>query len=171
MGLLGKISTGNTPPTSEKENWSSDSSGYVWITPTDIKSLIMSDSERHLTDHGWKKARVVPANSVLITSIASIGKNAINTVPAAFNQQINAIVPVNNDAYFILSAMENAMPRFEKMAGQTATAIINKKEFEKFEVSVPTIREQKFISDFFQNIDNLITLHQRAQWITEGRGK
>ena len=51
------------------------------------------DSDRHLSEQGWSKARKIPENSVLITSIASIGKNTINAVPVAFNQQINAIVP------------------------------------------------------------------------------
>jgi type I restriction enzyme S subunit len=161
LGDLGSVSTGNTPPTSEKENWADDNGGYVWITPTDIDAFIMSDSERHLTASGWGKARTVPAYSVLITSIASIGKNAVNTVSAAFNQQINAIVPKENNAYFILSAMEKEKVRFAGMAGQTATAIINKTEFEKFTLSVPTIQEQKQIGQLFANLDHLITLHQR----------
>ena len=161
LGELGRVSSGNTPPTSEKENWANDYEGHVWITPTDIDSLVMSDSERHLTDFGWEKARTVPANSVLITSVASIGKNTINAVPVAFNQQINAIVPEGNDAYFILSSMENEMPRFAGLAGQTATAIINKTEFEKFTLFVPAIQEQQKIGSFFTHLDNLITLHQR----------
>lgn len=161
LSELGKVLTGNTPPTSERENWAKDENDYVWITPTDINALKMSGSERHLTAVGWGKARFVPSNSVLITSIASIGKNAINTVPAAFNQQINAIVPIGNSAYFILTAMENEKARFAGLAGKTATAIINKTEFEKFSFLVPKLQEQERISGFFENFDNLITLHQR----------
>lgn len=161
LSELGKVLTGNTPPTSERENWAKDENGYVWITPTDINALRMSDSERHLTAVGWGKARYVPSNSVLITSIASIGKNAINTVPAAFNQQINAIIPIENSAYFILTAMENEKARFAGLAGKTATAIINKTEFEKFSFFIPKLQEQERISGFFENLDNLITLHQR----------
>ncbi len=161
LGDLGRVLTGNTPPTAEKENWSAGKDGYVWITPTDINTLLMSDSERHLTTIGWEKARIVSAYSVLITSIASIGKNAVNTVPVAFNQQINAIIPEGNDAYFILSAMEQNISRFAGLAGQTATAIINKTEFEKFVLSVPMIQEQQQIGAFFAALDRIITLHQR----------
>lgn len=161
LGSFGKVYTGNTPPTSDSDNWADDEKGHVWITPTDIDSLIMSDSERHLSDQGWSKARTIPENSVLITSIASIGKNAINTVPVAFNQQINAIVPEDNDAYFILSAMVRDTVRFAALAGQTATAIINKTTFEKFNLSVPTLEEQQKIGGFFKELDHLITLHQR----------
>lgn len=161
LGGLGRVSTGNTPPTSENDNWSDSADGHVWITPTDINACLMSNSVRHLTDIGWAIARVVPAFSVLITSIASIGKNAVNTIPVAFNQQINAIIPEGNDAYFILSAMEKCKERFAGTAGQTATAIINKTEFEKFSLSIPSVQEQQQVGGFFFSLDRLITLHQR----------
>ncbi|MDN6292557.1 MAG: restriction endonuclease subunit S, partial [Tetragenococcus halophilus] len=135
--------------------------GHIWITPTDIDKLIMSDSDRHLSEKGWSKARKIPENSVLITSIASIGKNTINAVPVAFNQQINAIVPEKNDSYFILSAMIKDTARFASVAGQTATAIINKTTFEKFQIATPSYEEQQKIGTFFKQLDDTITLHQR----------
>lgn len=161
LGEIGQVYTGNTPSTKEKDNWSNSINNNVWITPTDINSLTMSNSQRHLSNKGWSKARVVPENSILITSIASIGKNAINTVPAAFNQQINAIVPYEDNAYFILSAMIRETPRFSTLAGRSATAIINKTIFKKFSLMLPSIKEQEKIGDFFKNLDNLIELHGR----------
>lgn len=161
LGDLGKVFTGNTPKTSENENWTSDGTGHVWITPTDIQQLHTSNSDRHLSDIGWEKARVVPEKSVLITSIASIGKNTINTVPAAFNQQINAIVPEGADAEFILAVMEKESARFASLAGQTATAIINKTEFEKFKINAPSFDEQIRIGELFSKVDMLIAANQR----------
>ena len=161
LGELGKIYTGNTPKTSDLDNWTDNKEGHIWITPTDIDKLIMSDSDRHLSEQGWSKARKIPENSVLITSIASIGKNTINAVPVAFNQQINAIVPEKNDSYFILSAMIKDTARFASVAGQTATAIINKTTFEKFQIATPSYEEQQKIGLFFKQLDNTITLHQR----------
>ena len=161
LGELGKIYTGNTPKTSDLDNWTDNKEGHIWITPTDIDKLIMSDSERHLSEQGWSKARKIPENSVLITSIASIGKNTINAVPVAFNQQINAIVPEKNDSYFILSAMIKDTARFASLAGQTATAIINKTTFEKFQIATPSYEEQQKIGLFFKQLDDTITLHQR----------
>ena len=161
LGELGKIYTGNTPKTSDLDNWTDNKEGHIWITPTDIHKLIMSDSDRHLSEQGWSKARKIPENSVLITSIASIGKNTINAVPVAFNQQINAIVPEKNDSYFILSAMIKDTARFASVAGQTATAIINKTTFEKFQIATPSYEEQQKIGLFFKQLDNTIDLHQR----------
>ena len=162
MGEIGKVFTGNTPSTKNTENWTTDKSiGHVWITPTDINNNIMFDSERYLSDKGWSQARVVPKNSVLITSIASIGKNAINGVEVAFNQQINALVVQKNNPYFILTLMNKEKQRFESLAGQTATPIINKSTFSSFMVKIPSETEQKHIGYFFNQLDSLIALHQR----------
>ncbi|CAH1855465.1 restriction endonuclease subunit S [Convivina praedatoris] len=158
---MGKIYTGNTPPTANESNWSTSQSGHIWVTPTDIDKLTIHQSFKHLTDVGWSKSRNVPAYSVLITCIASIGKNTINTVPVAFNQQINAIIPVQHDSFFILAVMTRETNRLKSIAGQTATAMINKSTFEKFNIIVPSLMEQTQIGTFFQSINNLITVNQR----------
>ena len=158
---LGKVITGNTPSTSNTSYWSTSSKGHTWVTPTDINDILICYSERYLSDLGWLTARTVPENSVLITSIASIGKNTINTIPVAFNQQINAIVPQNHNSYFILSAMSRYEKQFKNLAGQTATPIINKLTFEKFEIPVPSIEEQEIIGEFFKKIDKSINLQQQ----------
>ena len=74
---LGDIQTGNTPPTSNADNYSVD--GMLWVTPTDIKSLVISDTSKKLSEAGVLKARIAKAGSILVTSIASIGKNTLVT--------------------------------------------------------------------------------------------
>lgn len=133
----------------------------MWITPTDITAEKTKASERILTIEGGKQARIVPANSILVTCIASIGKNTINVVEAAFNQQINAIIPNGHSAYFILTMLNTMESEFKRVAGTSATAIINKKEFGLLNSMIPDYEEQSVIGSFFENLDNLITLHQR----------
>ena len=157
---LGKIITGNTPSTLKKEYWSTNSEGVVWITPTDINSVKTDWSERLLTEEGASQARIVPANSILVTCIASIGKNTINTVEAAFNQQINALVPHLSNSYFILTMLNNMESAFKRVAGTSATSIINKKEFGQLSALLPRVEEQNKIGEIFELIDKSITLHQ-----------
>ena len=161
MESLGKIITGNTPSTLKKEYWSANSEGVVWITPTDINSVKTDCSERLLTEEGASQARIVPANSILVTCIASIGKNTINTVEAAFNQQINALVPHLSNSYFILTMLNNMESAFKRVAGTSATSIINKKEFGQLSALLPSVEEQNKIGEIFELIDKSITLHQR----------
>ncbi|MCO0817497.1 restriction endonuclease subunit S [Lactococcus lactis] len=58
---LGDIQTGNTPPTSDSDNYSLD--GVLWVTPTDIKSLVISNTAKKLSQVGVTKARIAKAGS------------------------------------------------------------------------------------------------------------
>lgn len=85
LGELGEIMTGSTPSTSKSEYYSDD--GIPWVTPTDIDALTISDTPKKLSEEGMKVGRVVPANTILCTCIASIGKNALLTVKAVLTNR------------------------------------------------------------------------------------
>ena len=157
---LGEIMTGSTPSTSKAEYYSVD--GIPWVTPTDINTQIISDTPRKLSEEGAKVGRVVPANTILCTCIASIGKNALLTVEGSFNQQINSLTPyTENNAYFLLTESEIWSDKMKKMAASGTMQIVNKTEFSELITMVPKTDEQKKIGDYFRSLDHLITLHQR----------
>lgn len=152
--------TGSTPSTSKSEYYAED--GIPWVTPTDINSLIISETSRKLSEEGIKVGRVVPANTILCTCIASIGKNALLTVKGSFNQQINSLTPNNeNDAYFLLTESELWSDKMKRMAASGTMQIVNKADFSELTTMVPTIGEQEKIGVYFRNLDQLITLHHR----------
>jgi type I restriction enzyme S subunit len=150
-----KIVTGNTPSTKETNNFGEI---YPWVTPTDIKSKkYIYDTERKLSEKGFLKARQLPANTVLITSIASIGKNAILKLQGSCNQQINAILPSNvHDSDFIYYWFENNIKKLKKISGQTAVPIINKTDFSNIKISLPPLEEQKKIAEILSTVDQKI---------------
>ncbi len=154
---FGIIITGSTPLTSISEYWNGTIS---WITPTDINdNKDIFNSERKITQKGLDTIRMIPKNSVLVTCIASIGKNAILRVNGACNQQINAIIP-NKDfnADFIYYLMENNKQYLLGKAGVTATYIISKQVFEEIDFFVPKdLNEQIAIANILSALDNEIT--------------
>ena len=151
--------TGSTPSTSKPEYYSEN--GIPWVTPTDIAALTISDTPRKLSEEGIKVGRVVPANTILCTCIASIGKNALLMVKGSFNQQINSLTPsAENDSYFLLTESELWSEKMKRMAASGTMQIVNKTEFSELVTMVPSLDEQKIIGFYFRNIDNLITLHQ-----------
>ncbi|HFI0040138.1 TPA: restriction endonuclease subunit S [Streptococcus suis] len=161
LGELGEIVTGSTPPVANPEYYSSDT-GIPWITPTDIETNIISDSAKKLSVEGAKVGRVVQANSILCTCIASIGKNALLTTIGSFNQQINALTPYpNNDSYFLLTSSELWSIQMKQIASSGTMQIINKTEFSELRTMIPTLPEQEAIGSFFSTLDQQITLHQR----------
>ncbi|NHA16974.1 restriction endonuclease subunit S [Helicobacter pylori] len=153
---FGIIITGSTPLTQISEYWNGTIS---WITPTDINdNKDIFNSERKITQKGLDTIRMIPKNSVLVTCIASIGKNAILRVNGACNQQINAIIP-NKDfnADFIYYLMENNKQYLLGKAGVTATYIISKQVFEEIDFFVPKdLDEQIAIANILSGLDNEI---------------
>ena len=153
---FGTVITGATPPTNIQYYWNGN---IPWITPTDItEQKNISISERMITSEGLKQIRTIPKNSILVTCIASIGKNAILTKEGACNQQINAIIPNDKFDYeFIYYLIELNKNYLIAKAGVTATPIISKYDFEQFEFYVPQdINEQKAIAKILSDMDEEI---------------
>lgn len=158
---LGDIQTGNTPPTSDSDNYSLD--GVLWVTPTDIKSLVISNTAKKLSQVGVTKARIAKAGSILVTSIASIGKNTLLRMDAGFNQQINSLTPTSeNDSYFLLTQSEKWSEKMKQTAASATMQIVNKTDFSNISTYVPVHKEeQEKIGSFFKQLDETIALHQR----------
>lgn len=161
LGDIGETITGSTPPTSVKEFWNGD---IPWVTPTDINNQkYIYSTEREITSIGLNATRELPQNSVLVTCIASIGKNAILKRRGSSNQQINAIIPSNNyDADFIYYLMEISKDYLLSKAGITATNIISKKVLLEIRFSFPTKAEQQAIATVLSDMDaEIVALEQR----------
>lgn len=161
---LGHIETGNTPSTQIEDYYTNDNNGLLWVTPSDIAEGTLTDTAKKLSSLGVKVGRVVPANSILCTCIASIGKNAFLPLKCAFNQQINALTPFFNkhEPYFLYTDSYHWSQSMKRAAGGLTFQIVNKTEFSNIKTVIPkTLSEEKEISKLFLLLDNLITLHQR----------
>ncbi|HEM3581820.1 TPA: restriction endonuclease subunit S, partial [Streptococcus suis] len=154
---IGDIVTGNTPSTSNEDYYSKE--GMMWVTPTDIDGLIITDTNKKLSPEGEKVSRIVPANSILVTCIASIGKNTLLLEAGSFNQQINAVVPNQSlyYPYFLLTQSYFWSESMKRIAPAATMQIINKNEFSNITVPLPSVPEQEAIGTFFQTLDQEIT--------------
>ena len=159
LGTCGNIITGNTPSTKNKLNYTDN--GLLWVTPTDIKSNITTKTANTLSEEGKKLARTLPKNSILVTCIASIGKNTLILEEASCNQQINALVPNNNhDPYFLLTYSFIWSEKMKLIAGAGTMDIVNKTQFSDILCAFPSLEEQTQIGNFFKQLDDTIALHQ-----------
>ena len=151
----GDVVTGSTPPRGVSELWGGS---FNWISAKDFKGKFIVSSEEKVTEAGKRYCRTLPANSVLVTCIASIGLNAIAKRPCATNQQINAVICRDCDyEYFYYQCCFNES-RLRQMAGQTAVPIIGKSQFEEFTIAFPKeIKEQRRIAGALSDVDELIS--------------
>ena len=150
LSKLGTIISGSTPTTSDEKYWNGKN---VWLTPADLSDMTMpfiSDSARHLTDIGVKKATgtLLPAYSVIISNRAPVGYCAVVTVPFSYNQGCKAVKCNNNvDPLYLYYFMSNQKTALERVSTGTTFLELPKKELERFLVSIPLdTDEQKDIA-------------------------
>ena len=140
LSKLGTIISGSTPTTSDEKYWNGEN---VWLTPADLSGMTMpfiSDSARHLTDGGVKKATgtLLPAYSVIISNRAPVGYCAVVTVPFSYNQGCKS-VKCNSDVdpLYLYYFMSNQKVALERVSSGTTFLELPKKELERFLVSIP----------------------------------
>lgn len=164
LGELAEIVGGGTPSTSVESYWDGD---IDWYAPAEIgEQIYLKSSQRKITEEGLNKssAKVLPVGTVLFTSRAGIGKTAILLKEGCTNQGFQSIVPNKNklDSYFIFTRSEE-LKRYGETVGAGSTFVeVSGKQMANMELMMPTtMDEQQKIGEYFSNLDNLITLHQR----------
>ena len=164
LGDIADIVGGGTPSTGNQSYWDGD---IDWYAPAEIADQIYANSsQKKITGLGYENssAKMLPPGTVLFTSRAGIGKTAILTRKGCTNQGFQSIVPHRGelDSYFIFSRTEE-LKRYGELVGAGSTfAEVSGKQMAVMELMMPpTMREQQTIGGFFQQLDHLITLHQR----------
>ncbi len=167
LGELADIRSGGTPSTTEPRFWDG---AVPWCTPTDITALnghkYLSETSRRITEHGLKSssAEMIPANSIVMTSRATIGECAINRVPVSTNQGFKNFVPLPSVAvdflYYVLTTQKQG---FISLCGGSTFLEIGKGQLIVYEVRLPAEKEeQTAIATVLSDMDaELTALEQR----------
>ena len=168
LGDIADIVGGGTPSTGNQSYWDGD---IDWYAPAEIADQIYANSsQKKITGLGYENssAKMLPPGTVLFTSRAGIGKTAILTRKGCTNQGFQSIVPHRGelDSYFIFSRTEE-LKRYGELVGAGSTFVeVSGKQMGVMELMMPpTMREQQTIGGFFQQLDHLITLHQRQPFL------
>lgn len=95
LGDVCDVVNGGTPKTGVRKYWGGN---HLWITPAEMGKRLspyVSETERKITDLGLhdSSARMLPPNSVILSSRAPIGHLVINTDPMATNQGCKGLIP------------------------------------------------------------------------------
>ena len=174
LGDIADIVGGGTPSTGNQSYWDGD---IDWYAPAEIADQIYANSsQKKITGLGYENssAKMLPPGTVLFTSRAGIGKTAILTRKGCTNQGFQSIVPHRGelDSYFIFSRTEE-LKRYGELVGAGSTFVeVSGKQMAVMELMMPpTMREQQTIGGFFQQLDNLIPLHQGKFQIVSKRRK
>ena len=156
LGDLGLIVTGNTP--SKKNASYYEGRDIPFFKPGDFAGSKVSrlvSSANYISNEAKETARILPKDSVLVTCIGTIGKVGVLAEEAAFNQQINGIVPYKTKClsrYLAQAILLNANSLIDASNAVTV-AIVNKSTFSKMVVPVPPLCVQQGFCDFARSVD------------------
>lgn len=164
---LGKVITGNTPPTKELDNYGGD---IPFIKPSELLDRPVSIGRETISGKGAEKARIAPKGGVLVSCIGNLGKTAIAKQDVAFNQQINTIVfnesviPEYGFYYFQTVKFHKDL---ESLASATTISIVNKSKFESISVPVaPPEQQHRIVAEIekqFSRLDEAVAGLKRIQ--------
>ncbi len=133
---------GGTPSTSKQEYW--DGGTITWVTPTDItknECLVLLDSEKKITERGLRNssAKMLPADTILMTSRASVGFFGVIDREVCTNQGFISVIP--HEQYYRMYLLYNLISRREEIilrANGATYREINKSTFREMPVVLPS---------------------------------
>ena len=159
------IIAGGTPSTSIKSYW--EPKEIPWLSSGEVNKKYISFTDNKISTEGMNhsSARMVKENSVLI-ALAGQGKTrgtvAINRIPLTTNQSIAAMIFTEDIVpEFVFCNLDSRYDEIRKMSsGDGARGGLNKQIVGDIIIPYTAKPEQTQIGCFFENIDNLIALHQ-----------
>ena len=131
---------GGTPSTRRAEYWDGD---ITWVVPTDVTNndcLVLLDFARKIAEKGLREssARMVPAETILMTSRASVGFFAMMDRESCTNQGFINVVPHDEKIrLYLLFNLINRVPEIRSNAQGTTYPEISKGRFREMDVVIP----------------------------------
>jgi len=165
LGEIAEIKGGGTPRRKNPEFFSGD---IPWATPTDLSSLdslYISNTKECITEESIKRSSttLLPENTVLMSSRATIGLVAIAKTPICTNQGFanficKKIVVPEYLAYLLMINKD----KFINLAGGSMFKEITKTALRKIPIPLPPLPEQKIIAEILQRADEIRQKRKQA---------
>ena len=164
IGEIAEVIGGGTPSSKVDEYWGGS---IPWLTPKDLSGYDfrrVKSGKRNITDSGLanSSARLLPKNTVLVTSRAPIGYVALADNEIATNQGFKSLIL--NDGYdpnFFYYLIKHNVPTLEAVSSGTTFKEISGKTFKQIKFNVPPLPEQKAIAHILGSLDDKIELNRR----------
>lgn len=169
---IGRVSGGMTPSMNRSDFWEGD---IVWLSPKDIKSDEVADSELKISALGLAETRLELYRPGCLFMVARSGilkrtfPVSINRVPAAANQDMKVLAPFLDGQERYLQIMFRGLTGFllrDLVKTGTTVQSLKYAEFEQQPFPLPPIAEQHRI---VAKVDELMGLCDRLEAARAGR--
>jgi type I restriction enzyme S subunit len=159
MRDVGRIVSGGTPSRDAPSLWGG---GIPWVTPGELTALPTKEIEKtaetiSAAGLAGSGANLLPVNSLLITSRATLGARAVNTVPMATNQGFKSVVPFDRRLTdYLYHLTEKIKLEMVRRASGTTFLEISGSEFGDIVLPVPQADEATRIAEVLDTLDAAI---------------
>ena len=158
LGDVAEIESGGTPSSTKPEYW--DGGDICWATLPDLKNKYLFDTQRKITQLGLKNssAKLLPINSIIFSSRATLGEISITKVDTSTNQGSKNFIcnPTKIDYEFLYYLLKSKVEEISNLASGATYKEINKTVFSGVEIDIPSIPVQKQIAQILAVYDDLI---------------
>lgn len=139
VSYYGKVICGKTPSKKNAEYYGGVVP-FIKIPDMHGKTFVFN-SEDALTEKGQasQKEKTLPKGSIMVSCIATVGLVSMNAIEAQTNQQINSVVPNNEQyRYYLYCWFKLMYDELNTMAsGGTATLNLNTGDFSRIGIPLP----------------------------------
>jgi len=143
-----QLSSGGTPKSDENKYWGGN---INWITLADLPQKdfisLINNSKRKITEAGLKNssAKIIPKNSIIVSTRATLGRVAVNNVELATNQGFKSITikDNNNISYkYVAYLMKSLEKKMNSLATGGTFKELSKTAFGNLEIPLLPIENQ-----------------------------
>ena len=146
---LFRVESGGTPKSDTEEYWNGD---VPWVTlvdlpPNDFTTEIRT-TQRTISELGLNKssAKLIPENSAIVSTRATIGRIGINRIQLATNQGFKNIIikdPEQVMVEFVALVLTKLVPTMEAWASGGTFKEISKSKFMELQIPLPPLDVQR----------------------------
>ncbi len=166
LGELVVIERGGSPrPIDDYITDSPDGLNWVKIGDAPEQGNYITSTKEKIRPEGLSKTREVHPGDLILSNSMSFGKPYIMAIDGCIHDGWLSIKNTNNvfDLKFlcVLLGTDQMLTQYKSMAAGSTVNNLNKELVGNTTVTYPSVEEQRTIGQFFEEIENLITLHQR----------
>jgi len=161
--IASDVICGKTPPTADPQNYGGT---IPFITIPDMHgSVYTTSTARFLSEKGasTQPGKMLPANSVCVSCIASVGLVCLTAEPSQTNQQINSIICKDQISPFYVYTKMTTLNKYLKQlgAGGSTTLNINKTLFGQIPILLP---DEASMKEYHNNVEPLFSSIRENQY-------
>lgn len=160
---LADIVRGASPRPIQDPKWFDVESDIGWLRIADVTEQEgrIHYLKQRISKAGQEKTRVLTEPHLLLSIAATVGKPVVNYVKTGVHDGFLIFQDPKFDREFMFQWLEMFRPKWQKYGQPGSQVNLNSDLVKNQEIMLPSEEEQKKIGDFFAQLDQLITLHQR----------